>query len=305
MPRSINYRPTLIDELITNERLNSYASVFSYSDDSELVGAYLWNTHVCSAIYPLLTASEVALRNSIDTALVKDIGRFWWARNRLHYKSFTSSSNEPFEVKAIKNNFSKATDQVRKDKKGRYRIKSATPTHHEIIAKTEFSTWEFILDAEFMGPNLIWPKHLGAVFKGSWPSRSASTMLGSTRDLVKTIREFRNRVSHHEPIWKRYGVHTELDAISHLNEKIDKIMQLVALISPDKEQLLVKNGLLARAKMACSIDELRRYQNLTTPHKVKSISKLCMLAQQSTRDNKTIPVTIYKNGSANFLIQPK
>jgi hypothetical protein len=82
MPRSINYRPVLIGDLITEKRLDSYANVFQYTDDIELVGAYLWNTHVCSSLYPLLTAAEVTLRNSIDSALSQNIGHFWWGRSR-------------------------------------------------------------------------------------------------------------------------------------------------------------------------------------------------------------------------------
>jgi hypothetical protein len=304
MPRSINYRPTLIDELITNERLNSYKPVFQYSDDAELVGAYLWNAHVCSALYPLLIVAEVALRNSIDTALVKSIGHFWWSSNRLHYSSFTPGNLEPFAVRAIKQNFSKAADQVRRDKRSRYNIRHARPTHHEVIAKTEFSTWEFILDSEFMGPNLIWPTHLGAVFRGRWPSSRASTMLRTTKDLVKTVREFRNRVSHCEPVWKRYGVHSESDAIAHLHEKIDKIMELIALVSPEKEQLILRNGLLSRAKMVCSVEELRRCQHSTKPQSVKSISKLCRLVHQAVSENIAIPITVYKNGKSSFIIQP-
>ncbi|GAB5382862.1 MAG: hypothetical protein Alis2KO_42030 [Aliiglaciecola sp.] len=298
MPRSINYRPTLIDELITNERLNSYANVFQHADDVELVGAYLWNIHVCSALYPLLTAAEVTLRNSIDTALTQDIGRFWWSRNRLHYRSFAPGAAEPFAVSAIKKNFSKAANQVRRDKQDRYSIRNARPTHHETIAKTEFSTWEFILDPEFMGPNLIWPSHLGSVFRGAWPTTRASNMLASTKDLVKTVREFRNRVSHYEPVWKRFGVRNEVEAITHLHEKIDKIKQLIALVSPEKMELVTKNGLISIAERMCSINELRRCQHNIESHKVKSMAKLSKLVRQANEHNVTKQITVYKYGKS-------
>lgn len=304
MPRSINYRPSLIDELITNERLNSYAPIFKHADDLELVGAYLWNMHVCASLYPLLTAAEVTLRNSIDAALTNSLGRFWWSRSRLHYRSFGQGGNEPFAVSALKNNFSKAANQVRRDKRDRYSIRNARPTHHEVIAKTEFSTWEFILDHEFMGPNLIWPAHLGSVFRGTWPTSRASNMLSSTKDLVKTVREFRNRVSHHEPVWKRFGVRDEAEAIAHLHEKIGKIKQLVSLISPEKEQLILKNGLLSNAERMCSISELRRFQHNIETHKVKSISKLSKLSKQANDDNSTKKITLYKYGKTQFLLQP-
>lgn len=304
MPNTILYRPTLIDELITNERLNSYAPIFQHSNDVELVGAYLWNIQVCSALYPLLTAAEVTLRNSIDTALTNDIGRFWWKRNRLHYKSFTPGGTEPFAVSAIKSNFSKAANQVRKDKSSRYSIRNARPTHHEVIAKTEFSTWEFILDSEFMGSNLIWPANLGAVFKGTWPTSSAARTLSSTRDLVKTVREFRNRVSHHEPVWKRFGVRSEVEAINHLHEKINKITQLIKLISPEKEQLVIKNGILSRAQRICSLNELRHCQHALESKKVKSVTKLYKLANEISTENKTEKITLYKHGKTKLLIHP-
>lgn len=304
MPKNILYRPTLIDELITNERLDSYSPIFQHSNDVELVGAYLWNIQVCSALYPLLTAAEVTLRNSINTALTNDLGRFWWRRNTLHYKSFTPGGTEPFAVRAIVSNFSKAADQVRRDKRSRYNIGNARPTHHEIIAKTEFSTWEFILDTEFMAPNLIWPTNLGLVFKGEWPTSSASRMLSSTKDLVKTIREFRNRVSHHEPVWKKFGVRSELEAINHLHEKINKIMQLIKLISPEKEQLVIKNGILSKAQRVCSLNELRHCQHALESKKVKSVTKLCKLASQVSIDNKTEKITLYKHGKTKLLIHP-
>lgn len=294
----------MIDELITNERLNSYTPVFQHSDDVELVGAYLWNTQVCSALYPLLTAAEVTLRNAIDTALTRNLGSFWWKGSKLHYNSFAPGAPPPHPVEALKNNFSAAARQVIRDKKRRYGVRNARPTHHEVIARTEFSTWEFILDSEFSGPNRIWPQHLGRVFRGVWPTSSASNMLSSSKDLIKAVREFRNRVSHHEPVWKRYGVQSEADAIAHLHEKIAKIKQLIALVSPEKEQLILKNGLLFRAERVCSIEELRLCQHNTQTHRVKSMSKLSRLAQLAANENAAKHITVYKHGKTRFLLQP-
>lgn len=77
MPQTLHYRPVLIDSLISNERVNSYQSVFHPANDVELMGVYLWNAHVCGALYPLMGAVEITLRNAIDQALAADLGRFW------------------------------------------------------------------------------------------------------------------------------------------------------------------------------------------------------------------------------------
>lgn len=306
MPSTIQYRPAIIDVLITNERINSYSTVFNPSNDTELVGVYLWNAHVCGAIYPIISAAEIALRNAIDQALTSSsLGRFWWGGSKLQYNSFKSGVPAPFEVQAIKDNFTSATKTFLKDRKNRYGIaKTVPPTHAGVVAKTEFSTWEFILNHEFMGNNKIWPARLGKVFCGPWPSTHASTVLTHAKDLVSTIRDFRNRVFHHEPAWKRFGVLTEADAILHLQEKISKIETLLTLIHPEKTRLLTRSGLLPSARRACSSDEIRRFQHLAKTKKIKSVLRLADLADACSRNNQVMKAKILKGNQKEFLIAP-
>ncbi|MEQ6438282.1 hypothetical protein V8Z74_25240 [Comamonas sp. w2-DMI] len=73
------------------------------------MGVYLWNAHVCGALYPLMGAVAVTLRNAIDQALVADLGRFWWAGGKLRYRSFAPHVNAPYPVQAGRDNFAKAT----------------------------------------------------------------------------------------------------------------------------------------------------------------------------------------------------
>ena len=65
MPKTLQYRPTLIDQLISNERINSYQNVFQPANDIELMGVYLWNSHVSGAIYPILGAAEITLSSCV------------------------------------------------------------------------------------------------------------------------------------------------------------------------------------------------------------------------------------------------
>jgi len=306
MPSTIQYRPNIIDLLITNERINSYGAVFKPSNDIELVGVYLWNAHVCGAIYPIISAAEIALRNAIDQALASSsLGRFWWSGSKLQYNSFMPGLAAPFEVQALKNNFASATQAFLKDRKNRYDVaKSVPPTHAGVVAKTEFSTWEFILNHEFMGNNKIWPARLGKAFCGPWPSTHASTVLTHAKDLVSTIRDFRNRVFHHEPAWKRFGVHTEADAILHLQEKISKIETLLTLIHPEKTRLLTRSGLLPAARRACSSDEIRRFQHLATTKNIKSVSRLADLVDACSRNNQVVRAKVFKGNQQEFLITP-
>jgi hypothetical protein len=81
MPKTLIYRPVLIDKLVTNQRISSYQNVFCPANDQELMGVYLWNSHVTGMLYPLISTAEISLRNAIDHALTAHIGRFWWSGN--------------------------------------------------------------------------------------------------------------------------------------------------------------------------------------------------------------------------------
>jgi len=305
MPQTVAYRPLLIDNLITNERLNSYKTTFKTNTDIELIGAYLWNINVCSELYHLISAAEITLRNAIDKVLTADLGYFWWAKHKLHYKSFTLGQEPPFFVNCVYENFNSASRVVIKEKKDRYGIKgNIKPSHHEIIAKTEFSTWEFILDDEFMGNNLIWPKNMGKIFLGKWPSPSANTTLSYMRDLVKTVREFRNRIFHHEPAWKKFGLHNETDAITHLHEKIAKIEELIFTVAPEKKNLLDKNKIIENAYRACSIPEIRRFQHKSTVTQVKTLAKFRTLTERAIGTNSIEKMVVYSDKKRTFLIHP-
>lgn len=306
MPRTLQYRPVLIDALISNERIDSYQSVFHPADDVELMGVYLWNAHVCGALYPLMGAVEITLRNAIDQTLVADLGRFWWAGGKLRYRSFAPGVDAPYPVKAVRDNFAKATRNYAAEQRRRHAVRgNVTPHHHGVIAKTEFSAWEFLLDAEFMGRGLIWPKHLSAVFCGPWPAHQAGAVLAHARDLVATLRDFRNRLFHHEPAWKRYGVLTETDALLHLQEKIGKVESLLALIHPENLRLLQANGLLRDAHRACTAGEIRRFQHLAQVHKVNSLGKLANLVDRSSLENSALEARVFQGRQQRFLILPQ
>lgn len=305
MPKTLQYRPVLIDGLISNERINSYQSVFQPTNDVELMGVYLWNAHVSGAIYPIIGMAEITLRNAIDQALRAHLGNFWWSGQKLRYNSFVRNTPPPKSVQTVRESFAKATRKFVAEQRHRHNAAGQpVPHHHGIVAKTEFSTWEFMLDHEFMGNHLIWPSRLGTVFAGPWPSTQASTVLTHSRDLVSTVRDFRNRLFHHEPAWKRFGVHTEAHALQHLQEKISKIESLITLINPESLRLLQKNGLLSAAHRACTAHEIRRFQHLAQTHKINSINKLVQLADASEANNQVLKVRAYQGKNQRFLISP-
>ena len=306
MPKTLQYRPTLIDSLITQPRMSSYQTVFRPTNDIELMGVYLWNSHVCSSIYPLIGTAEVSLRNSIDRALTDALGEFWWTESRLRYRSFAPGLDVPNVVRCVRDNFATAGSKYIAERRRRYNVRGhVVSNHHGVIAKTEFSTWQFLLDSEFMGRGLIWPRHLGRVFAGRWPDTQSSRALDFAYKLVATVRDFRNRIYHYEPAWKRFGVITEADAIQYLREKISTIERLLALIHPENVNLLQRNGLLRTAHRACSSDEIRRFQHLAQTHTVNTLGDLAALVQHSVARNRVLYARLKGDGSGDrFSVSP-
>jgi hypothetical protein len=270
------------------------------------MGVYLWNTHVCGAIYPLIGAAEVSLRNSIDQALSLKLGQFWWSGTRLRYRSFAPGAAVPRVVGAVRDNFAAAGTKYVAEQRRRYNVRGhVVGNHHGIVAKTEFSTWQFLLHPEFMGRGLIWPQYLGKVFAGQWPSTHSRTVLAIAYDLVSTLRDFRNRIFHHEPAWKRFGIVSETDAVRHLCEKISRIEELLRLIHPENVRLLQVNGLLKSAYRACSSDEIRRFQHLAQTHPVNTLENLAALVQRSESTNAVLLAKLCGKSPERFLVSPQ
>nr|WP_314877020.1 CAAX protease [uncultured Pseudomonas sp.] len=299
MPHSVQYRPVLIDQLISSHRIASYSKVFSTTSDTELVGAYLWNSHVCASLYPLLSAVEITLRNAIDSALTTDLGKFWWKTNTLRYKSFASAASPPHAVQCLTNNFTSAYKIAKREGSKRRGARDA-PAHQEVVSQTEFSTWEFILDGEYMGNNLIWPKNLGRVFRGPWP-RSAN-MLQHCRERVSLVRNFRNRVFHHEPAWKRFNVTDEQQAVAHLHDKISKIIELITWVSPEKIDLLEKSGVIRSAYRACSLAEIDRFKYKSKTSTVDSMTKLIEVAESASTSDEVLQIEVHGKPNAVYIL---
>jgi len=309
MPHTLPYRPLIIDTLTSTHRLTSYENVFQTTNDIELMGVYLWSQHISGVLYPLLSCVEVSLRNAIDRALTQKLGLFWWRQDVLRCKAELKGRPATRPLIAIRENFDSANRAYIRDMKeilGKHAI-IPNATHHDLIARTEFSTWEFLFDHQdyqFLDHQLIWPGQLSNVFLGAWPHTSTKQMVQHVGQQIKQVRLFRNRLAHHEPIWKRYGVGNEADAIQSIHDRIATIESLIKLIHPEYHRMLIVNGLVPSAYRAASSSEIRRFQHLARVEKINSKRKLKRLVSEATNSDKIIQATVHSNRHRRFLITP-
>jgi len=113
------------------------------------------------------------------------------------------------------------------------------------------------------------------------------------------LREYRNRISHHEPLWvKSPNVNNARAAIDTIREKINKIELVIEALDINLLNIMRKVGLFDNARRVCSLDELAIYRYTKpfcsmTPEQMHVIETHCWQAKQKNetiiwRNNNTV-----------------
>ncbi len=129
------------------------------------------------SLYPVLQALEVTLRNSIHGAACHHFGRDDWYNDH-HIIRHPNDVGALDKAKGILTRQHKALDSGR------------------IIAELNFGFWTSLLDRRY--EQVLWPQLIKAAFP-HMPKRIRTRRVLSQR--FHKVRQLRNRIFHHEPIW--------------------------------------------------------------------------------------------------------
>jgi hypothetical protein len=168
---------TKLRQVLSHERLAAYQQRGRTDGDLALFSHYLWNMALSESLYPGLQALEVALRNTIHNAAIQQFSRKDWYADRqiIHHR---------YNINAI----SKAREQLRRQNK--------TPDPGRIIAELSFGFWTSLFDSRY--EQKLWTRLIKPAFP--YMPRRIRTRKELSKRLNK-IRNLRNRIFHHEPIW--------------------------------------------------------------------------------------------------------
>lgn len=175
---------------------------------------YAWNAQVSAAMLVPLHICEVVIRNAVSDALTAEHGPRWpWAQ------ALERSLPDPpqgFNPKA----------ELRRARNGTPARRH--PTTGQVVADLKFVFWQKMFTGRFDGR--IWNPHLFVVLPNLDTSKSVQSLRKTIHDDLELLRELRNRIAHHEPIFQR-----------NLQQDLAKIEELIAFRCTDTAAWMLAN----------------------------------------------------------------
>ena len=159
-------------------RLGTYL-IASGHDADRALSLYLWNAKMGEAFHLPLQSFEVGLRNRLSDGIEAVFGRDWWC-------------DVAFAKKAGEKRMNDIDVVIR-----RLNSKGITPDTGQLVAGLSFGFWIAMLHGRHN--RAIWSATLAQAF----PHLPSGIDRRKLHARAMEIANFRNRISHHEPIFKR------------------------------------------------------------------------------------------------------
>jgi hypothetical protein len=167
----------LLQVTLSVDRLAPYCQT-SDQDSLDTAARYLWNMALCEALYPVLQAQEIALRNTLHDAISKQYGPMWFDRPGL------LDAHAQNTVTSVRNDLAK---------------EHKTITPGRIVAGLTFGFWTSLFNTKY--ERQLWQPLLR--HRTPFPHAGRLRARNSLSARMNGIRRLRNRIFHHEPIWYR------------------------------------------------------------------------------------------------------
>ncbi len=256
--------PSELEKVLSKPRLDSYRGYWRVSA-AEAVGLYIWNSEVCSEISKLLSFLEINLRNnihreiSLSTTYGVSSSSHWWDTLSGQLKSDSRQKIATVRNKSL-----------------------GTLSPDEIVSRLSFGFWSNMLAWIAKQKTILMPKILPGHplsqtgFKPTWWDVSARQ---SAVENFHEFKDIRNRVAHHEPLWKFAAIMDtsplppepprlicaastdEASTLSRFNRLLDLYDLAVESLSPDFHAHMKKSSWRKKLDFLLSHRGLDRYKN--------------------------------------------
>lgn len=267
---------TALVDALSYPRLNSYRRFFGAASDAEALGLHQWNEELSAALFRAISLVEIVLRNQFHKALSSRYG-----------VSGSTSSRDWYEHIGLQRLSRSKIEAITHDRKhGTLVPKIPTPTPDDVVSKLTFGFWPHILDVshDAIGNALPWEDVLLDILPGHRQRTSTYWKVQRHQDeffaRLDLCNELRNRIAHHEPIWKLGPLlqerrarktapppsvvapapTTPADAVARLLLLFDRLVALLQWLSPIVAQSFVGSSVEVRCRTLISMTAIAHYQ---------------------------------------------
>ena len=181
-----------LPDVISAPRFTTYLNAKN-GNRTDALRLYRWNLEVSSAFIVPLQICEVSVRNAISEAITATHGANWPFE-----QGFQIRLTDPPRAYSPRKN----VQQLRNE-----------GTTGKVIAELKFVFWQYMFTSRH--DSTIWNPHLRTVFPHTDPNESVQKLRRDGYEALNQIRDLRNRIAHHEPIFNR-DIQEEYDRIKNV-----------------------------------------------------------------------------------------
>lgn len=199
-----------VREALSLLRIRTYEQAVVFVGDSGLatIALYDWNAQVSAAFMAPLHICEVVIRNAVSDALTAVYGDRWpWS------PVFEASLPNPRIGYNPQRNLASA--------------RQGQLSTGKVIAELKFVFWQKM----FTGRHdvRLWDPHLRRVLPNLDPGKTVAALRIEVYGALEHVRLLRNRIAHHEPIFKR-----------NLTDDFDKVTALIRYRCADTADWMIQ-----------------------------------------------------------------
>ena len=250
MLKLIKNNKALTQELISGLspiRLSNYKKFFKTTSDEQVLGLYHWNEELSSVFFRTISIIEVLLRNQFHRAL------------SLRYGAIGEiGSKDWYEFLSLNDLSKKKIQEVTHERyRGQLRPRRRLLSPDDVVSRLTFGFWLHLIDVstDTNEQAVDWGSILPEMLPGHRQKQPTYWRKQKHQDALftrlKMCNDLRNRIAHHEPIWKlgplkeekraRAGVKIETlvdpprnasEALVRLRLHHERLLELLSWLSP-------------------------------------------------------------------------
>ncbi len=236
----------VVMDAISVPRLSYYREYLGCATDSDAIGTYLAFQDLSGDFFPLLQMVEVGLRNRINAVAKIQFKTSSW------YDSYVLTETSKSLV-------CDAKDKALSECGARY-------SDDDVICRLGLGFWVYMLDSRYRdtkSASYLWSSdnHKSAFgsAKNPW---GASMSVAAIFDDFQKVLKLRNRLFHHEPIWKKHGCKAKDSAVSNIEKEYRFLLKVLEYVSSGERKLVDLLGLNSRFIDRCTIEKVNNIINI-------------------------------------------